>query len=449
MRFTIGQQVYNAKRPDWSNGEIIDVTDIAATVIFPSVGEKTIALAYLVPAESATPESQTSSPGTIVPGTPRFHAELKRRMRLFLAVADRPQIDKIEDKINRAFVQGEGGALPREIERQLRRWVETAPNGRYAQAIPAARALYALLFDSAQVSETELLAPAERPAAVLACTDSLKFVSECADLAQLGIEPAERPRYRVIGRTVKLQPGVEVVQPGKVPVFKAWRDRLILLAGDEQHADLRGKLRRDKFDHRYGNAPRIGSVNSEDAVTWSLLRTMEQRAPDTWLEAAMEKGLRRALNDQAVAGFPKGRPRLAFWRRLSPPPSLPAPEGDTEFDALGFVGDRTLVSIEAKVGAGLSPGTMHDPERNQFIRTLDVGSHYAEQQGKIDYWPVILLPAGNVQDAALVRGYAVDPTALAAALPHRSAAAIERLAKKIAIITWEDIIEVAASRAPA
>ena len=452
MKFRIGQAVSNRKRPEWGDGEIVELSDTAATVIFALAGERKMAVSFLEPVESTSlnsrtggekPDSENGRSGAVgsAPGSLAFEAELRRRLRKFLTVANKAGIEKIEEKINQAFLRGENWGLQREIESQLRRWVKTNPRGRHAHAIPAARALYDFLFLSTPLSPTE--SPALLPStANLSSTYSLAVVSLLAQSPLLKLSEGERPHYRIEGEEVRLDPSVEVLQPGQVPVFRRWQDRLILLAGDERHADLLRKVSEDKFGTLYENAPRIASSNSEDAVTWSIMRTLERRGPARWLHTAMQKGLARAGNDQAAASFPEDSPRFAFWQKVPPPPSLATPEGSTEFDVLAFVGEGALVSIEAKVGAALSSGTTYDPTRNQFIRTLDVGSWFAEQNGISDYFPAILLPDGNREDIALVRRYVEDPSQLAAALPHRDTATIEHLAKKIAILTWEDILEI-------
>lgn len=65
-------------------------------------------------------------------------------VRRFLDVANLAGIEKIEEKIERAFFGN--GAGKSEVERQLRRWVETPDGGRHQAAKPEARELYEYLF---------------------------------------------------------------------------------------------------------------------------------------------------------------------------------------------------------------------------------------------------------------------------------------------------------------
>lgn len=65
-------------------------------------------------------------------------------VKLFLDVANRAGIEKIEAKIERAFF-GDGAGWSK-VESQLRRWVETPGKGRHADAKPYALELYEYLF---------------------------------------------------------------------------------------------------------------------------------------------------------------------------------------------------------------------------------------------------------------------------------------------------------------
>jgi len=74
-------------------------------------------------------------------------AKIRSRTKAFLAVANRVGIEKIEAKIVTGFLtdppcyRSQG-----KVQKQLRRWVDTNPEGRHANAIPAAKDLYDTLF---------------------------------------------------------------------------------------------------------------------------------------------------------------------------------------------------------------------------------------------------------------------------------------------------------------
>jgi hypothetical protein len=85
-----------------------------------------------------------------------FEREVRKRRAAFLAVARRSGIEKIGPKIEAAFLgEALGYRLRADIARQLQGWVKTNPNGRYADAIPSATALYTLLFDPAERARIE------------------------------------------------------------------------------------------------------------------------------------------------------------------------------------------------------------------------------------------------------------------------------------------------------
>lgn len=80
-------------------------------------------------------------------------AKIRSRTRVFLAVANRVGIEKIEAKIVAGFLTDPPcHRSRREVRRQLRSWVDTNPDGRHANAIPAARDLYETLFAQVNAS---------------------------------------------------------------------------------------------------------------------------------------------------------------------------------------------------------------------------------------------------------------------------------------------------------
>ncbi len=77
--------------------------------------------------------------------------KIRSRTKAILAVANRARFEKIEAKTVAGFLAVTPCHRSRvEVRRQLRSWVDTNPDGRHADAIPAARDLYETLF--AQVS---------------------------------------------------------------------------------------------------------------------------------------------------------------------------------------------------------------------------------------------------------------------------------------------------------
>jgi hypothetical protein len=382
---------------------------------------------------------------------------LDQLTRRFLAVANKSGIEELGPKIRRAFLEETTAhsALRREIEAQLLRWVNTNPTGRHSAAIPAATALHGYLFPTnASVKRVPAPAPLRCPPASpsatappgrsLPVTRSLRLVAALAERMGSALRASERPRFNISGAVFDPAPGVEVICPGQVPIFREFRHRLVLLDEDRSHPALVEKAANDVYGDGHENLARIGSANSEDALTWSFLRALAARGPTDWATRMVQAGLARAGN--AGTDAPQGEPALALWQRHKPPASYRAREGATEFDALLTL-PHDLVSVEAKADSGFSTRTTYAADRHQLIRNIDVGSHVAAQVGRT-YWPLALVPADRTEEIDFVRGLVRDPEALVRALPHRDPAEMRDIARRIGVATWEDLLEIAGSASP-
>lgn len=381
-------------------------------------------------------------------------ARMDQLIRQFLAVANKKGIEDIGPKIRHAFLAPPMAhlSLRREVDEQLLRWINTNPEGRHAAAVPAAKALHEYLFRSptaeirvpvptpplGQTSPARTTTPRTSP---LPATRSLRLVVELAERMGSTLRPSERPRFTLSSGSFTPAPGVEVICPGQVPVFRNYRDRLVLLDDDRDHPDLVEKAATDKYGERHDNLPRIGSANSEDALTWSFLRALAGRGPAHWATRMVRAGLDRAGNVATKA--PDGESTLALWQRQRPPASYATREGATEFDALVTL-PLDLVSVEAKADSGFSTSTTYDTDRHQFLRNIDVGSHLAATVGRT-YWPVALVPADRTEEIDYVRRLASDPELLVRALPHRDAGELRDVARRIGVATWEDLLDIAGS----
>ena len=134
----------------------------------------------------------------------------------------------------------------------------------------------------------------------------------------------------------------------------------------------------------------LRSPQSEDWLTWNVLRAIQRRA--SWWPAlvSLAKGQALELDDSVASG---GSPTVDLWRRVLTPPAYehasrrrmanssraewqkradnPRPvEGPTEVDIV-FEGIEYLVFVEAKLGSDVSAGTTYDPIRNQIVRNID------------------------------------------------------------------------------
>jgi hypothetical protein len=149
--------------------------------------------------------------------------------------------------------------------------------------------------------------------------------------------------------------------PSGVTIANDFRDNLIIDRYDPVFADMRAS----KLKH-------MKSVNSEDAVTWNVFRSLRQITPTIWLPPLWNRA------------FPKAGPladtlaTVKLWVSVPPPLGLieGGDEGHSEIDVV--IETATWVwFIEAKYRSDISSGTTTRPGRDQILRNIDVGSYYA------------------------------------------------------------------------
>jgi len=214
------------------------------------------------------------------------------------------------------------------------------------------------------------------------------------------------------------------------------------------HPDIVRKARElfaDKYE-RVKGLPIICSENSEDAQTWmhfSPLLSISPQKRGSWLEAFLEESLKRKLNPHLVKALPKAE--LMFWRGkraeppYTPPPNLSYPEGNTEVD-LTILTERAIIFIEAKYRSEISIRTTHCPNRDQIIRNIDVGTHYAWNKG-LDFYFILLTSPNCNKSKKLLMHYLGNPQEITDRLPHRidMPKKIEQIAHNIGLITWNQL----------
>jgi hypothetical protein len=151
------------------------------------------------------------------------------------------------------------------------------------------------------------------------------------------------------------------LSPSGVWVATDFRSNLIIDRYDPVFADMRAS----KLKH-------LRSVNSEDAVTWNVFRSLRQVGPACWLPALWERAYRTIPVPSDLQAT------VALWRSFQPPLGLLAggDEGDSEIDVVVETASWVWF-IEAKFRRDISTGTTTRPERDQVLRNLDVGTHYA------------------------------------------------------------------------
>jgi hypothetical protein len=166
-----------------------------------------------------------------------------------------------------------------------------------------------------------------------------------------------------------------------VKVFVNFKDNLIV---DPDDPVIAGQAR----NWRYGEGivkglSYLGSENSEDALTWNVFKTLGKSNPEKWFSKIFPQIILDE-DEQFIA------PMLRFWDKYFPPMYRPFPEGETHAD-LTIETSNKLIFIEVKYKADISKNTKHDPNRDQIIRNIDVGSWAAKKRVKEFYFVLLTL----------------------------------------------------------
>ncbi len=149
--------------------------------------------------------------------------------------------------------------------------------------------------------------------------------------------------------------------PSGVKIARDFRDNLIIDRYDPVFADMRAS----KIKH-------LRSANSEDAVSWNVFRSLRQIAPESWLPALWKLAFPQLDAPTDLSAI------VSLWPSVSPPLGLLAhgDEGASEVD-IRIESPTWVWFIEAKYRSDISTGTTTRPDRDQVLRNIDVGSHYA------------------------------------------------------------------------
>ena len=152
------------------------------------------------------------------------------------------------------------------------------------------------------------------------------------------------------------------LSPSGVWIANDFRSNLIIDRYDPVFADMRAS----KTKH-------LRSANSEDAITWNVFRSLRQVDPVAWLPALWNEAF-------PAMGLPDNSRGVIvrLWESIEPPLGLLADgdEGPSEIDVI-IEAASWVWFIEAKYRSDISSGTKVRPDRDQILRNLDVGTHYA------------------------------------------------------------------------
>lgn len=211
-----------------------------------------------------------------------------------------------------------------------------------------------------------------------------------------------------------------VVSKSGVKVYKKWQDNIII---DADNPTIISQSAKSYYRGLANGLSRLGSENSEDALTWNIFRTLDDIPATLWLHSIIQP---LSLDTTNV--------ELHFWKSYAPPSTYPHPEGHSEVD-LTIETPSALLFIEAKLHSKVS---RPKSKRNQVIRNIDIGSWHAKQDNK-DFYFFLLTPHKHQTD--LILAYQ-DVNNLTDELSHRhDEIDYQTLSSRIYHIHWETIIE--------
>jgi len=212
-------------------------------------------------------------------------------------------------------------------------------------------------------------------------------------------------------------PGSGKTTKSGVFVFDDFRDNLII----DRYDPVFTKMREKKIYQ-------LSSENSEDALTWNTFRSLQQINPVLWYPDMFT----RAFGGECT---PPQKIDIHLWFPVSPPPELRQDEGDSEIDVL-IETENSVWAIEAKFKSDISTRTTHNPDRDQILRNIDVGSRYAGMRNY--YFALLFLDKGHSPVGVLrTDEYAASNKDILKQLLHRSEG-LDNL-KGIGKLTWEDV----------
>jgi predicted DNA-binding protein len=242
--------------------------------------------------------------------------------------------------------------------------------------------------------------------------------------------------------------GSYVVSKSGVPVWKSPEMHPLLGLTTINHPDFLRKAAETFPKGAARGYPRICSKNSEDARTWlafsPLLYSSELR------EVVLTNLLKQAFPELIAPDiFQKlAAAQLHFWHgrftpnlQLVPPPTLPFKQGLTETDIIITIENEVVLYLQAKLHSGSSPLVKNQPDWDQVIRTLDVGSWYAQGRFSSSYFVFLQYGEDNTNTESMVLKYKDNPIATKNALAHRcdlDEKQKELLSRSMAFIRWPD-----------
>jgi hypothetical protein len=216
-----------------------------------------------------------------------------------------------------------------------------------------------------------------------------------------------------------------------VKVFVYFKDNLIVDPDDPIIA-------RQARNWRYGRGivkglSYLGSENSEDAMTWNVFKTLEKSNPECWFSEIFPQII-LDKDEQFID------PMLKFWDKFFPPLLRSFPEGSTQID-LTIETSNKLIFIEAKYKADISKNTKYDPNRDQIIRNIDVGSWAAKKRAK-EFYFILLTLKTNTYSIDKLHYYKSNPSNIIEEIGsyRRDIKDYVAMCENIHVIYWDQIL---------
>ena len=216
-----------------------------------------------------------------------------------------------------------------------------------------------------------------------------------------------------------------------VKVFVDFKDNLIV---DPDDPLIAGQARNWRYSKGLVKGLScLGSENSEDAMTWNVFKTLEKSNPERWFSEIFPQII-LDKDEQFID------PMLKFWDKYFPPLLRSAPEGETHAD-LTIETSNKLIFVEAKYKADISKKTKHDPNRDQIIRNIDVGSWAAKKRSK-EFYFILLTLKTNTYSIDKLNYYKSNPSNIIEEIGsyRKDIKDYAALCENIHVICWDQIL---------
>jgi hypothetical protein len=168
-------------------------------------------------------------------------------------------------------------------------------------------------------------------------------------------------------------------------------------------------------------------------MTWNVFKTLAKTNPEIWFSDIFHSIILH--KDE-----PFTEPALKFWDKYFPPMTRPFPEGETHVD-LTIETSHKLIFVEAKYKSDINRSTKHDPNRDQIIRNIDVGTWAAKKRAKAFYFILLTLKTNTFSIDRLLH-YKSDPSNIIEAIGsyRKDITDYAVLCDNIHVMYWDQIL---------